>query len=84
MTHRRLYSTAAVAGILLAIGLGSWQRARGSSTSGILLWAAGGFAVALLFALLADLGLRLQRKDVPDPRSSDEPGTRSAGRLDDE
>ena len=84
MTHRRLYSTAVIAGILLAAGLAVWRWAEGSPSGETLLWAAGGLAVTLLLALLADIGLRLQRSDVPLPRSSEQPGSRTAGRLDDE
>ncbi|HEU4830041.1 MAG TPA: hypothetical protein VFT04_12685 [Gemmatimonadales bacterium] len=84
MTHQRLYSTAVIAGFVFAAGIAMWRRAGGSSASGMLLWAAGGFAIVMLLALLADIGLRLQRRDVPPPRSSDEPGTRTTGRLDNE
>jgi hypothetical protein len=84
MIHRRLYTTAASAGVLLAAGLALWQRASGAPAATVLAWAGGGFAVALLLALLADIGMRLQRRDIPAPRSSDDPDTRAAGRLDDE
>lgn len=84
MTHRRLYSTAVAAGFVLAAGLGIWQISAGAAPSVALMWAAGGFAVALLFAVLADVGMRLQHRDIPAPRASDDPDARSAGRLDDE
>jgi hypothetical protein len=82
MTHRRLYSTAVIAGILLAVGLAFWRRAGGGSTREMLVWAAGGFAVAILFAFVAGLGMRLQRRDIPKPGATDPP--KEAGRLDDE
>lgn len=84
MTHRRLYSSAVIAGILLALGLALWRRAGGAATAEMALWAAGGFAVAIAFAVIAGIGMRLQRRDIPEPRASDTPGTREAGRLDDE
>lgn len=84
MTHRRLYSTALIAGLVLAIGLAMWRRAAGASTSTMLLWAVGGFAVSLLIAFVAGIGMRMQHRDIPAPASSDRPGTREAGRLDDE
>ena len=82
MTHRRLYSTAVIAGILLASGLALWRRAAGAPASDMMLWAAGGFAVALILALVAGIGMRLQQRDIPKPGAADPP--RSAGRLDDE
>jgi hypothetical protein len=84
MTHRRLYTTAASAGVLLAAGLALWQRASGAPAVTVLAWAGGGFAAALVLALLADIGMRLQQRDIPPPRSSDDPDTRATGRLDDE
>lgn len=84
MTDRRLYSTAMIAGVLLAIGLAMWRRAAGASSSQMILWAAGGLVIALLLAVVAGIGMRLQRRDIPEPRSSDQPGARSTGRLDDE
>jgi hypothetical protein len=84
MTHRRLYSTASIAGVLLAIGLGLWRRSAGASSSEALLWAGGGFAVSILIALIAGIGMRLQHRDIPPPASSERPGTREAGRLDNE
>jgi len=84
MTHRRLYSTAVMAGLVLAAALALWQRSAGAPASVVLTWAAGGLAVALLLAVLADVGMRLQHRDIPPPRASDDPDTRSAGRLDDE
>lgn len=82
MTHRRLYSTAVIAGILLAAGLALWRQAAGASASETALWAAGGFAIALLLAVVAGIGMRLQRRDIPRPGAADPP--RSVGRLDDE
>ena len=84
MTHRRLYSTAVVAGILLALGLGLWRRAEGAGSSEILMWAVGGFGVALLLAGIAGIAMRLQRRDIPAPRASDRPDSRETGRFDNE
>lgn len=84
MTHRRLYTNAVIAGVLLAAGLALWQRSSGAPGATVIAWAGGGLAVALLLALLADVGMRLQRRDIPAPRSLDEPDSRAAGRLDDE
>ncbi|MGE5926952.1 MAG: hypothetical protein ACM357_06340 [Gemmatimonadota bacterium] len=84
MTHRRLYSTAVIAGILLGLGLAFWRRAGGGSTGEMIGWAVGGFAVAIVLAFVAGIGMRLQRRDIPEPRAADVPGTRETGRLDDE
>ncbi len=82
MTHRRLYSTAVIAGILLALGLALWRRAGGGSTAEMAVWAGAGFAVAIVHAFVAGIGMRLQRRDIPEPRATDPP--RDTGRLDDE
>ena len=82
MTHHRLYSSSVIAGILLAAGLALWRRAAGAPAADVMLWAAAGFALALLLAFVAGIGMRLQRRDMPTPKASDPP--RSVGRLDDE
>ena len=84
MTQRRLYSAAVSAGLVLALGLGAWKLAAGEAVGTALLWAGGGLAAALLLGAVADLGLRLQRHDLPKPGAGDSPAHRHLGSAEDE
>lgn len=83
MTHRP-YKAGLVAGLILAIALAAWRLAIGAGLASAFLWAVGGLAAALIMAALADLGMRLQRRDVPHPSADDLPDERVRGRFDEE
>ncbi|HEX6644701.1 MAG TPA: hypothetical protein VF037_08485 [Gemmatimonadales bacterium] len=83
MTHRP-YRAGLAGGLVLAIGLAAWRLASGAAATSALLWALGGLAAVLALAALADLGMRLQRRDVPRPAATDETEARVRGRYDEE
>ena len=84
MTRRGLYSTALFAGLVLGLGLGAWKLVAGDGVGAALLWGIGGLAAALLIGAVADLGLRLQHRDVPRPSAGDSPAQRHLGSAEDE
>lgn len=84
MTHRRLYSTALLVGTGFGIVLLAWKLAAGTGSLIALGWALGGLAATIVLAVLADIGMRLQRRDIPSPRTFDAADERQEGRLDDE
>jgi hypothetical protein len=64
-TH--LYRMGTIAGLALGAGLALWRGAAGAPALDVLLWGVGGLAVALMLAAVADVGIRLQRRDLPPP-----------------
>ena len=84
MTENRIYPMAFAAGLSLGIVLAIWQLISGAPAGVALLWALAGLGVAFLFALIAKLGLLLQHRDVPSPRTNDTPEVRRQGRYDKE
>jgi len=63
----RIYRLGLLAGLALGVGFAVWRLARGEGTQCALLWGAGGLLVGLVIALLSDLGIQLQRRDLPKP-----------------
>jgi hypothetical protein len=71
-------------GLILGIALAAWRFSSGATFAAAVIWALGGLAGALILAAIADVGMRLQRRDVPSPSATDLPDERARGRFDEE
>lgn len=63
----RIYRLGLLAGLALGVGFAVWRVARGEGTRSAFLWGGGGLLVGLAIALLSDVGIQLQRRDLPNP-----------------
>lgn len=63
----RIYRLGFLAGLALGVGFAVWRLGRGEGTRDALVWGVGGLLAGLVIALLSDVGIQLQRRDLPKP-----------------